>query len=71
MDTFSPLSYYAIDAVLTLTQAINDTLAGWSNNSPDWSFCELRNEVNKSSLSRCFIRQKIQNVMLEGLTVNL
>ena len=71
MDTegFSTLSYYAFDAVLTLAQAINDTLAGWSNNSPDWSFSETENEVNKTSLTRCFIRRKIRNININGTTV--
>ena len=66
---FSTLSYYAFDAVLVLAQAINDTLAGWSNNSPDWSFCETENEVNKTSLTRCFVRRKIHNVNINGTTV--
>lgn len=65
----STLSYFAFDAVLTLAQAVNDTLAGWSNNSPDWSFCEEENSVKMTSLSKCFVRQKIGNINIEGLTV--
>ena len=67
----SHLSYFAFDAVLVLAQALNDTLTGRSNNSPDWSFCERENEVNETSLAKCFIRQKIMNVNIEGLTVSL
>ena len=66
---FSPLSYFAFDAVLALAQAMNDTLAGWSNNSPDWSFCEVENEERMTSLSKCFVRQKILNINITGLTV--
>ena len=66
----SHLSYFAFDAVLVLAQALNDTWTGWSNNSPDWSFCERENEVNRTSLTKCFIRRKIQNINIAGLTVS-
>ena len=69
-DGFSPLSYFAFDGILVLAQAINDTLAGWSNNSPDWSFCEEENEEKMSSLSKCFVRQKILNINTTGVTVS-
>lgn len=66
-----PFSYYAVDSVLVLAQAINDTLAGWSNNSTDWSFCETENAMKKASISRCFVRQKLLNINIQGLTVGL
>lgn len=68
---FSHLSYFAFDAVLVLAQAVNDTLAGWSNNSPDWSFCEVENAINETSLTKCFVRQKILNVNISGVTVSI
>lgn len=70
MPGFSHLSYFAFDAVMVLAQAVNDTLAGWSNNSPDWSFCEVENEVNETSLVKCFVRQKILNINISGVTVS-
>lgn len=69
-ESTSILSYYVIDAVLALAQAINDTLAGWSNDSPDWSFCEEEEEEKNSSISKCFVRQKMQNLNINGLTVS-
>ena len=67
---YSQLSHFAFDAILVMAQAINDTLAGWSNNSPDWSFCETENEENKTSLTKCFVRQKLLNINITGTTVS-
>ena len=68
VDEVSHLSYFAFDAVLVLAQALNDTLTGWNNNSPNRSFCGRENEVNE--LAKCFIMQKIQNINIAGLTVS-
>ena len=65
-----PLSYYAVDAVLALAQAVNDTLSGWSNNSPDWSFCEGEESEKKASISKCFVKQKLLGINIQGLTVS-
>ena len=61
----SHLSYFAFDAVLVLAQALNDTLTGWSNDSPDWSLCKQVN--GNTSLAKCFIRK---NINIAGLTVS-
>ena len=66
-DGFSTLSYFAFDTVLVLAQAINDTLAVWSNNSPDGS-CEEEENIEK--IAKCFLRQRIQNINITGLTVS-
>ena len=64
----SRLSYFAFDAILVIAQALNDTLTGWSNDSPDWSLCKQVN--GNTSLAKCFIRQNIQNINIAGLTVS-
>ncbi len=58
-----------MDAVLVLAQAVNDTLAGWSNNSPDWSFCEGEESEKNASVTKCFYKQKLLGISLQGLTV--
>ena len=65
-----PLSYFAVDAVLVLAQAVNDTLTGWSNSSPDWSFCEGEESTKNASISKCFVKQKLLNIVMQGLTVS-
>ena len=60
-----PLSYYAIDAVLVLAQAVSDTQAGWNN----LSFCETESARSMSSVQRCMVRQKLLDVNIQGLTV--
>jgi len=59
-----------VDAVLALAQAVNDTLSGWSNNSPDWSFCEVEESEKKASISKCFVKQKLLGIDIQGLTVS-
>ena len=61
---FSTLSYFAFDAVQVLSQAVNDYLA---NCDYDLSYCTMESE---QKLTNCFLRQMIQNVSIDGVTVS-
>ena len=66
-DTY-PLSHYAIDAVLVLAQAINNTLTERDNSSLDWSLCHA-GDAGIISSSSCLLQHTLMNINIQGLTV--
>lgn len=67
MTGFSTLSYFAFDAVQVLARAVDDYLANCDEDSYDWSYCTMESEPKQT---QCFIRQMIQNVSIDGVTVS-
>ena len=66
-DTY-PLSHYAIDAVLVLAQAINNTPTERDNTSLDWSLCHA-GDAELVSSSSCLLQHTLMNINIQGLTV--